>query len=616
MTHNGIEETVYPELSYRGINFTNALVVYSIIWIILALVCIAAIAYFISFKPQKVDYEKGVTIFTAFLIIAILSILYPSLTWFGIDWCEGIIFYQNLQNMSFVRFLTQLEGGMYLSEFNNAFMWIANKLLHGQNYTFVIIQILMMFLHAYIGSFFCRKPFGKFFSLDFRCVFSIIISCFIYTVQEYALIGTPYFGVLFIILLLADDSEKQKPEYILQLLLAFLLCLSKMVYVLFLPVAGVFYLLNRKTLSKAKKYFLILIIVAVSLEASLSVVVKGGVTEGGKLGTIQSMSLLKLIEGVLYFSIQMFNSSLFQEMSTANGFALNGLMFFAVLLSIGWCISRLLHKSDDYKAASFILSMHLLNFGNCALQLLSNHAIMIPENIHWMIMCYIPVNDKWWWYSFSYVAVYAVLLAHIFVLKKFANHITEGKLKNIYIQSLSVFAVFAIGIVAVNQYAYRGDNNHTYKLANQFTDPAKMVGNFTEYYSLQDDEHFLIMASYMPNKTNFYYIENANYHVIKDLEKNSEIDISEATINNKNISEIYVHKEQTSNQIRDDYYYAELYSANGDLLGKVCQLDKNKNREYVCFNLDEYDSAVSSVKFVYEDGSLAFIDNRITMGVY
>lgn len=621
MELNGQKIGLYADIEFNGWSLSNECVIYSLVWIILIVFLNICLAWMLTFGEKLKRYELICQLLCTSTIIAVLSLLYPSLTWYGIDWCEGITFYQNLRERSFLGYFAQLEGGMYLSEFNNSLLWIANKLLRGGKHTFQLVQILVTLFCAFTSSIFCSKSYNKYFSMDFRSIISITIGCFIFTMEEYTLIAAAYFGIVFVLYALTYDYERIRGWFFLtSVIWLIVLCMSKMAYVILFPVATFMYvLLERREKTKKispKKVILLTIMIGTSLEALLSVIIKRGLAFGTKLGTIQHLSIGNLLNGTIYFSIQMFISALMQEMTFSNGIALNVLFLLVVMSIIGWAVFQIVYKTEFSNKAIFLLSMYMLNCGNCALQLLTNHAAMIPGNINWNRVCYIPVNDKWWWYSFSYMSVFAFAIVLLSIIKQYITiYVNMSKIPHEDIKMISFATLIAICVIYVNQYAYRGDVNLTYVEKNQFTLPSMMIGNFKEYYYMQADDHFLIMASSMPGHRDWYYAHNVNYVKYELESKTSNLNMDDIGIQDT-VCALYVHKDMYSNQLISEKYIAKIYSKNGDLISEVTQLDTDETRENICFYLEEGFSPIGNIVFEYEDGQAAYVDSIVRAGEY
>lgn len=614
---NGVPQEGGLLLAFSGWSFQNEGVFYSIAWILVIGLLAVAAAYLMTYKSEWQYFDRGIRIVTFGLIVVVFSLLYPSFVWYGCDWCEGIFYYQKIQENNLLQVLFSSDFNLYIAAYNNIFMYLAVKVFGIDTYTFVVLQVLTVGILAYWGTLFCKKQYGKYFPIDFRVGAAIVSICYLYTMQEFSFIGAAYFGILFLLYIITYDFSGEKRSFVLSAVVIVIVCMSKMSFILFCPIGILFLLFWRKSISKRNRILLWIMSGASFMEALLSVLLNGGLSGGSGLGSIQSISLFQLITGALYYAIQIANSVFFHGMIFDNALLINMLMFAAILGMLLWCIREILKKQRFQKAAGFIFIMFILSYGNCALQLLTNSYSMTPDNVHWDKIFYIPVEDKWWWFAFGYVAMWAVALSLIYILSAFwKEHISDKReLQGVSFRLGSIFLSFLICIITVNQYAYHEENLQSYKTANMFNTPSMMQGNFTEYSFMQKDEKFLIVTSAKPGGQDWFYIHNADYVTVDLEERCQTLDLSSGS-GEEGFIAIYVHKSDFTNQMKDGKYQIRLYREDGEEIARFNQLDTDLHREYICFYFEgQTMNDVAYVSFYYEDGTEAYIDGPVRLGV-
>lgn len=613
---NGVPQDGSLVISFSSWSLQNECVIYSIAWIFVILMLIIMASWLMTYKAEWKHFDKVIRALTFGLIISVFSLLYPSFLWYGCDWCEGIFYYRKIQENSLLDVLLSSDFDLYMAQYNNIFMYLIVKVFGIDTYTFVVCQILSIGMVAYWASLFCKKQYGKYFPIDFRVGAAIVSICYLYTMQEFSFIGIAYFGVLFLLYIITYDFSEDRVSFWLSIPMIIIMCMSKMTFVLFCPI-GIFLLyLWRKKISKRNRILLWVMTISCLLEGLVSVLLNGGLNGGTSLGTIQDVSLLKLITGSLYYMVQLANSVVFHEMNFANALLINVLMSAILVGMLLWCVREVFGKRRFEKAAGFIIAMLAAAYGNCALQLLTNSYSMTPGNIHWDQIFYLPVLDKWWWYSFGYVALWAAGLTWIYIFTAYCkeNILTEHEMgKNWYRQG-SMIVSLVLCIVTVNQYAYHGEDFQSYKAANMFTVPSMMEGNFTEYSFMQKDDQFLIVTSFEPTGLDWYYIHNADYATMELDERCQRIDFSEGYAQ-VGVIAMYVHKSDFTNQMKDGRYKIRLYGKDKKEIACYEQLDEDNHREYICFYFGgEKIDGIAYATFEYEDGSRAYIDDCVRIG--
>ena len=314
--HNGAEQAGALSMSYIQQLHDRAWKIN--VFIVLLMILTIFAAAFVMLIPETPASGWALTFLNVFLIVEFVSLVFPPLTYGGIAWAEGVVtFYDNAVKKNAWECITSLEGNMYLSEYNSIVSLIAVQLLGLRHNLFVILQYVSLFVRALCLAPFCSHYFRNIFSRPVRFVLSYIGICMI--LSDYFFIGTAYCGLFFVIILMTCNYEKiSNIIFALALVIACILCMSKMLFVVFVPGAFILLALNWKKINLKKKIALTTIGTASLCEAVFSILLKNGLTEGNKLGTLQIVSLTDLVEKVIYYTFQSFSSVLWQGISKDN----------------------------------------------------------------------------------------------------------------------------------------------------------------------------------------------------------------------------------------------------------------------------------------------------------
>lgn len=617
---NGVELAGGLFISFSGWSLQNEGAFYSVAWIAVIFALIVLAAWLMTYQSEWKRFHLTIQLVTFGLIIAVFSLLYPSFLWYGCDWCEGIFYYKKIQENSLFDVIVSSDFNLYMAQFNNIFMYLFVKVLGIDTYTFVACQVLSIGMIAYWASLFCKKQYGNYFPIDFRVGAAVVSVCYLYTMQEFSFIGVAYFGILLLLYVITYDFSEDKFSFWLSIGMMLVICLSKMTFVLFCPIAFGLLFLWRRKLHKNNRVLLWIMGFTCLAEGVVSVILNGGFSGGSSLGTIQNVSLETLVMGSVYYAVQLANSVFFHEMSFANALLINVLTFSILLVLLVWCVREVATKGRFEKAAGFIIAMLAAVYGNCALQMLTNSYSMTPQNVHWDKVFYITVEDKWWWFAFGYVALWAIAITWGYIVTAFfKEHIfIHGETKQSWYQYGKIAVPLLCCIVTVNQYAYHGVDLQSYKAANMFTMPSMMEGNFTEYSFMQKDERFVILTSFEPDGLDWFYTKDLSYQYIGLEGRYQRLEFGETGLgfaSNVGIPALYVHKDSFTNQMKDGAYVMHLYDADGKKIGSYKQLDSDWHREYICFYFEgDIVDNLGYAEFEYEDGTPAYIDMCIRTG--
>lgn len=620
------------------------------ILIILAVFTILVAALIMCFN--ETPFTGYFLMFTeAALVLEVLSLLFPSWSYEGIAWAEGVtVFYDDAVHKSAEKCLTRLEGNMYLSAFNSFVTVLAVKVLGLRRNLFVFLQYVGLLFRAMCLAPFCSHYFKKLFNRPVRFAVAFVGICFIYPYFHF--IGSAYAGVFFLILLLLFDYEEiNNVIYLLALGIASLICMSKFYYVIFAPVSAIFLLLCWKNCNKKKRaavsviglaglcegifsilikkigvrysaYFGLLcaiilvgvliwckknktkkirpavLFLGVIITIMFSLLIKKGVNAGNHLGTLQTVSLHTLIEKTVYYVIQFFNTAIWHGLNVQNQLYVNmiGISLFLAILSFS-CI-QIVKKGRYSLCGKYILVMLCLCGANCVLELLATTDFHAP--IRWDQVRILSGEH----YIFGYVSMLVILGIIVYMAMDFIN--SSGQMIPGMEKRITVM-LFVMVLYTVNQHPKAKGLDYT--ISGKY-----MIGDWKTYEKMSDDEEFLIRI----DPDGWFYGKNAarlrvNLPGRKDTivpEEYQEFD----NIQDKETLVLYAKKSSLTNQVEDKYYYMTLYDKEDRKIACFKQLNNDVRKQYIAFDLRYIISDIGRLRFTYEDGTPAEIEGNIDIG--
>ena len=606
--HNGAEQAGALSMSYIQQLHDRAWKIN--VFIVLLMILTIFAAAFVMLIPETPASGWALTFLNVFLIVEFVSLVFPPLTYGGIAWAEGVVtFYDNAVKKNAWECITSLEGNMYLSEYNSIVSLIAVQLLGLRHNLFVILQYVSLFVRALCLAPFCSHYFRNIFSRPVRFVLSYIGICMI--LSDYFFIGTAYCGLFFVIILMTCNYEKiSNIIFALALVIACILCMSKMLFVVFVPGAFILLALNWKKINLKKKIALTTIGTASLCEAVFSILLKNGLTEGNKLGTLQIVSLTDLVEKVIYYTFQSFSSVLWQGISKDNQLLLNTVLYVLITGIFIFSVIQVVSKKRYERECVFILALFSIIAGNCGVEILTSTGL--HGSLSWNKVVLVPISGVGGHMVYATGAAIGILLAcvHIFLdyLKfqygdLFRKNVKLALLKKRTIMAFSLVLLFFI----VSQYPKGKEENY-------MTNMNYIVGDWKTYEHMLDDEFYVIQI----DPDHWFYIKNASNLRVSLTAATSTVSVADYTqIGNINTNEkfiFYAEKDSITNQVLDRYYYMTLYDENGSIISTVRQMNDDPQRYHMAFYLDRSATNISSIAFTYEDGSPAKITGILDIG--
>lgn len=578
------------------------------LWILLVISITSIMASYVIICTKETS-RNGWILMALFVVLAIstYSLEYPARTIEGESAYEGpTFFYDNAVSMNVMSVFRQLEGGMYLSTIQNIIMLVAVRVLHLRRNLFIAVSSMSTLYMIMSLAPFCSHYFKMYFTRAFRFICALLVVYFAPINSEINVTG--YFGAFFLMLLLLYDFEEiNNFIYALILILVPIICMSKMVFVVFAPVALIYYILHRKEMNSKKKACILTIGMFSLAEGLLSITLRHGIQGGHRLGTVQHVTLPALINKILYYTVQTLGIQIRCGISNSNQM-LSNILDIAILIGIlAFVVRQFIRKSASYKSeAKFIVTMLCLvviQFSLIVLTTTDLHAeiswtrslnAMPGQNFHFLAI---------------YFAISVIYLTLLWVLIQFLRSHYEFLIEHAGATERLTFKILMFASVSVITFIYIGQRPgpKTYDTAN----PSRISSaDWKSYVTMLDSDAFCIRIE---PKT-WHYMKNASVKSI-DVQRSTSVDLSDvAELDGKTSIVAYAHKTAATNQILDRYYYMSIYDKDGNLISRIRQINSDANRLYIGFYLEEGIPNIGHVEFTYEDGTPAFVDETLEIG--
>ena len=574
---------------------------YRIVILSLIFIFVGILSYRMTYKEEN-DSKEYIFIFTMIIIALVTAFQYPTLTFKAEAWAESAThFYKLASEESVMKNLTTLEGGLYISLFNALLSLISVKVLSlGRNYI-LFTQLCALVFSASCSSIFCLKYFRKYFSDFSRVLLSIFVGIFLFDGEFRAFIGISYFAIILIIgLCLYDMKQINKVKYIILCLLTSIICLSKMSYVILFPAAIIALVLFLKQLDIRKRNYLIIIAVCSFLEGVLSLIMKKldstSLIGGTNLGDISIPPILDLIEKTIYYFIQIIYSMFIRKNDLNYPYMINLFLMLMLFLSVGSSVYWIYTKNKYEIYGKIILTLYVLAIGQCGLSLISNASINPVSDISWNSNVIIYQNRH---FIFSYISMIFIFIIYLFILKGYMSDKIRPNISNKFISYAEVVVVVCSMIIYCNYYTLNNvdDLTNTELSHSDWKSYSKVLNEDTYCIRVAPEGWFLTKNSLVSSINN----DNDIYN---------EVDISEVGNKSKGVIAIYANKYLYTNQLSNRKYVMSMYDGNNNKISEVVQ-SNDEFREYIGFIIDYPDKKVARIEFTYEDGTPAYVQNKL-----
>ncbi len=574
----------------------NNIMTYTVILAIVIIILSGIIAYYCTYKEENKSNTTITFVLTIALLMSIISFEYPLMSILAEPYVElGHEFYEYAKKMSGIQSFSRLEGGMYLSTLSRIIAILFVKVLGLKTSLFGVMQTIMMGIGTSFIAYICTYHFKKYFHISLRVIIAIVLGTLTFHSDSYTFIAVSYMGVIFIILFYLSDLVKMKKwEFTIGCIFSAILCISKMHYVILIPIAFIMMLYEVKEKRKRKSIYCLVIISAAMFQGVYSKFISPLFVPLNNMGNIADLSVGELLYKSFYYYVQIIDSY-FGSIVNQPAIMGNILIVIGVIIIMSCMIICIIRKNSYYKEAIFIVCMNMLIFGNAMFSVLSN-SIDANKTISWAENYYIyPFSHEF----FAFVGLIGTIYGLIYIGKKFLVKELHGETKSRICKKYDYIVIVIIGFYSISNFSLYN---------NLFSNPTNSYCEWKTAYSITQSESSSLLL-FAPYNDYRFINENAGVEEVcynQDIAYNNIID----GVQINNINTIYVQKKPNLIYGKG---FVEAYDSAGNLI-KVLPQISSIDRLTICFFTEEPLDGVAELKFVYEDGTPMYISGKAFVG--
>ncbi len=569
----------------------------STVWIVAVLLLLAVIlAGFILTKYPKNLLVYAITIVLVFLTICLK---YPTYTIDGEAFAEvGKLYIPSAQNNGFFQNLFVLENGLYINIIGRLTTWVAVHCLPNLVGAVRAINLVSLLFVSAMGSALATGALKKYITpLESVLISILVTTCLVDGGNTATPLITAYWGIVPILVLLAviifriDISNKL---YWLLGTMAIVSTLSRMIFVIFIPILLVVAFLQRGKLTRRDISFVTTEIITCLFQGIFTLVIRkqAGLSLTGEegLGVIKIGNPLELLNETIYAQTQLVNT-LFRVQG-GNILLWNMLLLVGFISVCGFllvCIIRKKHRQP----AVFALVLLLVSVGNIVMQQTGGFGYLFNG---WQTIISFSKDRLW---ICSFVSLIGIVLMLFICLSNSRVWKSERLVRVVgtTITSLSMLIMCS----------FQSTDSGTF-----YYDNSDETGNWVKYTQMANHEDFVIpVAPAVETNLPWYYQSpNSQTKMTAVTAKCSSLVLNQDT---QYAISLYIHKDTRQNQIHLNKYYVSVYDKNGELAATVPQIS-DPEEAYAGFDLDMPIDGISRVEFTLEDGRPAYIDGTYILG--
>ncbi len=557
---------------------------YFVVLMVLIVLVGVALVLLLTYNPKDIYIYLATTI----IIALIIALKYPTYTIGGEAWAEvGVLYVPTALNSGFIENILTLEAGLYVNLIGRFITWFFVKTMPSLYYAVHGINISSLIILSFMGASLSSGVLKKYIKpLECVTISILLTTCLVDGETIATPLITSYWAIIPLLIIMAAMVLKIKiPKKILIIwsILIFVSVLSRMSYVIFIPIIIIYIIWFRKKLTRDNVIYFFTICLLCLVEGVVSLVLRklNGITG---VGSISIPSPVELINSVLYYQVQIVNSIF--KMQTSNDFdAWNICVLIALvalIIMLLWCVLRKMHV--DYAKAALL--MIAISFGQCCLQIITEGFSPLASGIDWSVIQSLSRNRQW---LFCYIAILSLALLSFKYYKYKICIKNEQKTK--ISEKIIICYVLAVAFCVQPNSAYASVYNMSEDIGD-WNNYSEMIYNNTSY-SIPISPGF-DWLTYDHN----CLIKNGNVSLTNQVELN--IEASE-------IVNLYIYRSKITNQIEQKDYYVCLYDANGEEIDRIRQVS-DLEESLIGFTINDEINGLSKVSFFYEDGSDAYVE--------
>ena len=572
-------------VQYETGNIDSSIHHFDLFFSLSILLCIVLAVLITKNKCDIVIYT-----FNSVLIFCLIALRYPVYTIGGELWAEvGTIYIPSAVSNSFIGNLLELESGFYINMIGRLVAWIFVHSMPSLYVAGFAINVFSLMLVSIMGASLSSGVFKKYITPMESVVLSVLVTVCMVDAETVATpLITAYWGMIPILIIFTSFVLKINiPKYLMVTwtILGGLCVMSRMSYVILIPILLTYIIWYNKKLTKGQKLYTGIFVSLCFMEGALSLILRQltNVASEGAAGNITIGSPLELINSLLYYQVQMLQS-VFRLQSSDYMFVYNLIALTFLIGVIAWMLYQLkkgVHKSF---AKGFLLIL-AISFGQCCLILITEGFSPGSNMINWNITVNMLHNRTWMFCYLSYLALaclsYFYLRNQDFERDRHCNNFWYS-----VIMSCIVLTICSVQVPFNNSTFYReGDD----------------TGDWNRYYTMMDREVCLFPVA----PSGWYQIKNCIPQTGNSA-FSSKIDL---LLDTNQLVSIYVTRSVSTNQLAHRPYYITVYDMSGNKIAHCIQIS-DLEENFIGFDLNISLSGVSNISFTYEDGTPAYIEGQ------
>lgn len=594
------------------------------------LLCILIItSYLLIYKRELLDKHNILFLCSFSIIFLTVSIKNPNVSVFGDPISEAAYeFWQKAHYLGFFHSLMSLMSGESMAWLERIFISISDFLSPSGKYVFTIAQFLELSFISAVTSMVCLKSFKRYFSDEIRLLFSIFVGSLLYFNYAYNFNCSSYWGTFFfIVFALMNLKSLKKYQYILGVVLAGILCLSRIFYIVLVPICIFLLIVDGKKLGRRFRILCYTIIACSSFQSIYSVCTNACLSNESFLSNIKDKGILAVIGNTFYYQVQVFNS-LFTNHANINGL-LSNLLYLTLFLFLICYSCYHLFKDRDKKLSSCVVALILFGLGTILIDVLTSGnwlAIAFPNNysakVDWNKNYFQQADFH---FSFAYTSACFLGMAILYYLKsnfaarlqEFKSPVDAEKVKNT-VQKIGctcfAFVILFLGSQTANlsetmryvptewKKVYKVTHQSSYYIPINVSYPVASI-------NLSHNSYDMIFAYSQANK--FIYWKDGDPQYSSDIVYNKAVIGNISNIGSMNVLSLSVLKANTNFETT---YIAVFYDQSGKELTRVTQ-SNSTDRAYINFMLDKPLKNVYSVSLITTDGLPVYVKDAMQFGI-
>ena len=359
-----------------------------------------------------------------FFIILIVGIKNPYACFWGEPRSEATYeFWYKAHYWGLLKSLMSLMSQEALAWLERIFMWVADRIF-SVKYVFVGAQLIELGWIAWLCSLACLKYFRQYFSDFARLGISIFLGCFLFFDSMYYFWSCSYWGIIFFACFaLLPLNRIPLLFYIAGIILAAILCMSRIYYIILVPpVVVALVILWRKQGRRFKLYCSTIIFFSI-FEFIYSITRPDNLSKNSNLMKgLEEIGLFRFVENVVYYQIQVINS-LFTGNIHFQGAGVN--IVGAIILSVFIYFFVRSIISEKILETLYFGSLGFIGLGSVAVNIFTSgthYAVSFPmnyaTNVDWTQNIYQQADLH---FSISYFCVLLLTLGVFYEIQKFTR---------------------------------------------------------------------------------------------------------------------------------------------------------------------------------------------------